>query len=58
MKFSVVIAAYNVENYIGNLLQCLLEQSYSDFEVIVVDDCATDGTGKRVDEFASASTRD
>lgn len=53
MKFSVVIAAYNVENYIGNLLQCLLEQSYSDFEVIVVDDCATDGTGKRVDEFAT-----
>ncbi len=52
MKFSVVIAAYNVENYIGNLLQCLLEQSYSDFEVIVVDDCATDNTGKRVDEFA------
>lgn len=53
MKFSVVIAAYNVENYIGNLLQCLLGQTYSDFEVIVVDDCATDGTGKLVDEFAT-----
>ncbi|MDD6195023.1 MAG: glycosyltransferase family 2 protein [Lachnospiraceae bacterium] len=52
MKFSVVIAAYNVENYIGSLLQCLLGQTYSDFEVIVVDDCATDGTAKLVDEFA------
>ena len=53
MKFSVVIAAYNVETFIGNLLQCLLEQTYSDFEVIVVDDCATDGTGKLVDQFAT-----
>lgn len=52
MKFSVVIAAYNVENYIGNLLQCLLGQTYSDFEVIVVDDCATDGTAQLVDGFA------
>ena len=46
IKFSVVISAYNVEEYLPGLLQDLLEQTYNNFEVILVDDCATDQTGE------------
>ncbi len=51
MKFSVVLSAYNVENYIEKTLQCLLQQTYHDFEVILVDDCATDTTGQIADHY-------
>lgn len=49
MKFSIVLPAYNVENYIEKMFACLLQQTYTDFELIVVDDCATDATGEIVD---------
>ena len=41
-RFSVVIPLYNKENYIAKTLQSVLEQSFVDFEVIVVNDCGTD----------------
>ncbi len=39
---SIAIPMYNVEKYIGALLESLLAQTFQDFEVIVVDDCSTD----------------
>jgi glycosyltransferase involved in cell wall biosynthesis len=41
---SVVMAAYNGATLIGETLDSLWAQSFTDFEVIVVDDCSTDGT--------------
>lgn len=41
---SVIIAAYNVERWIGACLQSILNQTWEDLEVIVVDDGSTDGT--------------
>jgi glycosyltransferase involved in cell wall biosynthesis len=43
-KFSVVVAAYNIEKYVGRCIRSLKDQSLDDFEAIVVDDCSTDGT--------------
>lgn len=43
-KFSVVVAAYNIEGYAGRCIRSLKDQSLDDFEAIVVDDCSTDGT--------------
>ena len=54
IKFSVVVPAYNVEKDLPALLQNLLEQTYNSFEVIVVDDCATDETGKVADSYLQA----
>lgn len=45
-KFSVVIIACNIENYIGQCLDSLIHQTFQDFEAIVVDDCSIDGTGE------------
>lgn len=44
MLFSVIVAAYNIEDYIDKCLRSILRQSYSDFEVIIVNDGSTDDT--------------
>lgn len=41
---SVLVPLYNVEAYVAQCLQSLLDQSFTDFEVICVDDCSTDNT--------------
>ncbi len=49
---SVVIPAYNVEEYITDCLESLVEQQIADLEVIVVDDGSTDSTAEIAVEFA------
>jgi glycosyltransferase involved in cell wall biosynthesis len=50
--FSIIIPAYNAEVYIEQSLASVFAQTYSDFEVIVVDDGSTDDTANRVNRFA------
>ena len=44
MKVSVIIPMYNAEKYFGVCLESLLIQTFTDFEIIVVDDCSTDNS--------------
>ena len=53
ITFSVVLPAYNVEQYIVEALECLAGQDYPEYEVIVVDDCATDATGELAEQFVA-----
>jgi len=48
MKFTVVIPTYNRSQFIIKTIQSVLNQSYTDFEVIVVDDGSTDNTEEAV----------
>ncbi|MFI3177317.1 MAG: glycosyltransferase family A protein, partial [Eubacteriales bacterium] len=41
---SVVIPTYNAVKYIERTLDSILQQTYRDLEILVVDDCSTDGT--------------
>lgn len=43
-RFSIIIPLYNVENYISVCIESVLHQSYTDFEVIVVNDGSTDSS--------------
>ena len=44
MKFSVIIPCYNVEKYIENTVKTVLNQTYKDFEIILIDDGSKDST--------------
>lgn len=50
---SIIIPVYNVEKFVGAALMSALGQSCTDIEVIVVDDCGTDGSMKVVEEIAA-----
>ena len=54
---SVLIPAYNVERYLPRCLDSVLSQTFKDFEVIVIDDGSTDGTGKICDGYAAKDSR-
>ncbi len=49
---SIIIPMFNVEKYIGELLDSILAQTFQDFEVIVVDDCSTDNSVAIVKDYA------
>ena len=51
IKISIIVPVYNSEKYLPETAQSILKQSFSDFELILVDDCATDSSGKTQDAF-------
>lgn len=51
---SVIIPAYNQSRYLGDAIQSVLNQTCSDFEIIVVDDGSTDDTGRVAHQFDPA----
>ena len=48
---SVIIPMYNTEKYVGDCLNSLLEQTFQNFEVIIVDDCSTDNSVAVVENY-------
>lgn len=53
LKFSVLIPVYNTEKYLEECLQSVLNQTYQDFEIIIVDDGSTDSSGEICDRYQS-----
>ena len=54
---SIIVPVYQAEDYLHKCLDSILHQSFSDFEVILVDDGSTDRSGHICDEYASMDTR-
>lgn len=50
-KVSVLMPAYNVEKYLKRALDSVLNQTYKDFEIILIDDGSTDATPQICDEY-------
>lgn len=48
---SIIIPMYNVEKYIGECLDSILAQTFTDYEVIIVDDCSTDKSCEVVESY-------
>ena len=57
MKITVVTQAYNARNYIEKCIKSVLEQTYSDFEYIIVDNGCNDGTEKIIEQYAESDSR-
>lgn len=56
-KISIIIPAYNTERYIEKCLDSISRQDYTDFEVILVDDCSTDRTPEIIQGYATKDDR-
>jgi glycosyltransferase involved in cell wall biosynthesis len=54
---SVLMTSYNREKYIGEAIESVLESTYNNFELIIVDDCSTDNTVKIAKSFAEKDAR-
>ena len=56
-QFSILVPVYNVELYIEKCILSVLEQTYGNFELLLVDDGSTDESGKICDKFAESDVR-
>lgn len=54
---SVIMPAYNVEEYIEKAMRSVLDQTYKEIELIVVDDCSTDNTKQVAESIAKDDAR-
>ena len=54
---SILIPAYNVEKYIVECLDSVVNQSYRNLQIVIVDDGSTDGTGEICDKYAESDSR-
>ena len=52
MTFSIIVPVYNVERYLAKCLESILNQSYKDFEIIVVNDGSPDNSQSIIDDYA------
>ena len=57
MLISVIVPVYKVEKYIRRCIDSILNQTFSDFELIIVDDGSPDNCGKICDEYAKKDNR-
>ena len=57
LMFSVIVPVYNVENYLSECIDSILSQTYTNFELILVDDGSKDSSGKICDEYALNDSR-
>jgi glycosyltransferase involved in cell wall biosynthesis len=56
-KLSIITPVYNTELFLADTIQSILAQTYLDFELILVNDGSTDGSGTLCDQFAQKDSR-
>ena len=55
--FSIIMPAYNASSTIGDSIESVLKQTYSNWELIVVNDCSNDNTSEKVVEYSARDKR-
>ncbi len=56
-KISLIMSVYNGEDYLRDAIESVLNQTFRDFELIVINDCSTDSTGEILNRFAQLDER-
>lgn len=56
-KISVIVPVYNVEKYLPRCIDSILSQTFTDFELLLIDDGSPDNCGKICDEYAAKDSR-
>ena len=57
VQISVIIPVYNAERYLSACLDSVIEQSYKNLDIILIDDGSTDNSGKICDEYSIKDKR-
>lgn len=57
MRFSIIVPVFNTVSYLTGCVRSVIEQSFDDWELILVDDGSTDGSETEVDRFALSDKR-
>ena len=57
MLLSIIVPIYNVEEFLPRCLDSILVQTFTDFELILIDDGSPDRCGKIIDEYAKVDSR-
>ena len=57
MKLSIIVPVYNSEQYLKQTIDCILSQTMSDFELILIDDGGSDKSSKLCDKYAKTDAR-
>lgn len=56
-KISLIVAAYNIEDYIERCIESLLKQTFTDIEIVIVNDGSTDGTLNKIESLIKNDNR-
>lgn len=56
-KISIVVPIYNTEKYLSNCIDSIINQTYQNLEIILIDDGSTDNSGKIADNYAKKDKR-
>ena len=56
-EISLIMSVYNGEDYLAEAIDSVLNQTFRDFEFIVINDCSTDGTLEILNRYANADAR-
>lgn len=56
-EISVIMLTYNREQLVGRMIRCVLEQTFQDFEFVIVDNGSTDASGQIADDYAKQDPR-
>ena len=56
-KISVLIPTYNYVRYLPEAIESVLEQDWRDLELLISDDCSTDGSGEVIAQYAAKDSR-
>ncbi len=57
VKISVIVPVYNTSHFLSTCIESILNQSFDDFELIIIDDGSTDGSGEICENYAQSDQR-